>query len=1057
MKPRCWTAWSAALLAFWLTAVNAGAILYRSFAGDPPAALPPLEFYGGVVVVKFHNGLPVSRSAETGRFFQSPAAAQDEALAGLRAMLAAAGAADPRPTFTRAPDVLRGEGFSAKRGSGGDLPDLTLFFDIPVPDYHAAAALLNALRTNALVETAYARSRPLPPPTPDLSTNQIYLGPAATNGYDVKYAWGKPGGNGSQARLIDIEYDWTFNHEDFPLSATNLLWGDLYTNYGPDHGTASIGISGALSNGFGMHGIIHQGSVSMISSVSTGFWVIADAINQAVAHTAPGDVILLEQQEWSVTFTNYCPVEMRSDIFSAIANATALDRIVIEPAGNGNLDLDQAGWGGIFQRAVRDSGAIMVGAGESTNRSRCSFSCYGSRLDIQGWGDWSVATLAYGDLYGSSVTDNYTAAFSGTSSGSALSAAIAAAVQSYARVNYGFYLPPLMLRSNLVQSGYAQTFGLAGNIGPLPNLSNALAGVDRLAMVRPWDGLSAQGAYGGPFSPTQKIYMLTNATPGIAVWTVSNVPAWLAVSTNLVVLPPWSGTQVVAAIGVSASAMPAGQYSQIVVFSNVTSGTTHFRAMALNIDRAGQTIQFSNPGPQWITNQLNLSASASSGNPVSFTLGGGPAFFIGPTTLAFSGTGQVAVIAGQAGDANWLPAPNVSNAFEVYKLPQAPLAFSPTSPQTYNTTNALAATGGTAGGAVAFAVQSGPGQIVGGSNLWITGGVGTVAVAAVKAGDPIYADVSATGYVVAAKAVQTISFPAVPAQTVTSQVAMSATASSGLPVFFTVVSGPGELSAANVLSFSGTGMVVVAANQPGDNNWLAAPQVSNSIAVTGSPPEPPAGVAASDGVYPDKVRVSWAYAAGAASYEVWRNTTRDVSVAVKIGQAVLEWYDDSTALNQTTYYYWIKALNLAGASAFSVLDTGYLAEVGPLVSVNGMAGDNVSVPAGTPIVITLEVMNLPAAYLGYSVDWWAAAYAHTGELWYYLDGALAWVPFDGNPANCRPAYQGPLYNLPPVTVAQDLFLAPGVYNIWFAVDYPMDGILRLDGPIMLSQLTLTVE
>ncbi len=30
---------------------------------------------------------------------------------------------------------------------------------------------------------------------------------------------------------------------------------------------------------------------------------------------------------------------------------------------------------------------------------------------------------------------------------------------------------------------------------------------------------------------------------------------------------------------------------------------------------------------------------------------------------------------------------------------------------------------------------------------------------------------------------------------------------------------------------------------------------------------------------------------------------------------------------------------------------------------------------------------------------------------------------------------------------------PGVYNIWFAVDYPMDGIPRLDGPILLSQLT----
>ncbi len=1058
MKPHCLTARAVALLMVCCMAGNAGAVLYRSFTHDPPAPMPPREFYGGVVVLKFHNDIPISRTLAAGRFFQSPVAAQDQQLAVLRSLLAAAGAASPRPTFSRAPAMLRGENDAAKRSVGADLPDLTLFFDVPVPDYHAAAALLNALRTNSLVETAYARSRPLPPPTPDLSTNQIYLGPAATNGYDVNYAWSKPGGNGSQARLIDIEYDWTFGHEDLQMRATNLLWGDLYTNYGPDHGTASVGISGALSNGFGMNGIIHQGAVSMISSVSSGFWVIADAINQAVARTAPGDVILLEQQETSSTFGNYCPVEVRADIYSAIANATALDRIVIEPAGNGNLDLDNAGWSNIFQRATRDSGAIMVGAGESTSRARCIFSCYGSRLDIQGWGDWSVATLAYGDLAGSSATDNYTRTFSGTSSGSALSAAIAGAIQSYARANYGFYLPPLMLRSNLVQSGYAQTFGLSGNIGPLPNLSNALAGVDILALVTPWDGLAAQGVYGGPFSPTQKIYRLTNASPGTVAWTVSNVPPWLTVSTNWVALPAWSGTQVVAAIGAAAAAMPAGPYTQVVVFSNVTSGTVHLRTMALTIARASQTIQFPNPGAQLITNQLNLSASASSGNPVAFSLGGGgPAFFISPTTLVFSGTGQVTVIASQPGDANWLPALNVANVFNVFKLSQPPLTFNPGSPQTYNTTNVLAAAGGAGGGAIAFAVQSGPGQIVGGSNLWITSGVGTVVVAAAKASDPLYAAAVATGYVVAAKAVQTICFPAVPVQTITSRVDLSGTASSGLPVFFTVVSGPGKISAANVLSFRGTGVVVVAASQPGDNNWLAAPQVSISVTVTGSQPDTPTGVSASDGVYPDRVRMSWDYAAGAVSYEVWRHTTRDVSVAAKIGQAVLEWYDDLTALSQTTYYYWIKAVNAAGASSFSAPDSGYTGVVGPLVSVNGMVGDNVRIAAGTPVTIAVEMMNLPAEYVGHNVDWWVAAYAHDGNLWYYLNTDMAFIPFDGNLANCRPAYQGPLMNLPQIILAQDMSLAPGTYNLWFAVDYPRDGILRLDGPILVSRVTMAVE
>lgn len=126
----------------------------------------------------------------------------------------------------------------------------------------------------------------------------------------------------------------------------------------------------------------------------------------------------------------------------------------------------------------------MVGAGSSDDRSRCSFSDYGSRVDIQGWGDWSVATLGYGDIYGWSETNYYTWTFSGTSSASALSAGVAALVQSCARASYGFSVPTLLLRSLLVQSGYPQTYGLAGNIGPLPNVSNAMVAADSLLPLR---------------------------------------------------------------------------------------------------------------------------------------------------------------------------------------------------------------------------------------------------------------------------------------------------------------------------------------------------------------------------------------------------------------------------------------------------------------------------------------------------------------------------------------------------------------------------------------------
>ena len=61
-----------------------------------------------------------------------------------------------------------------------------------------------------------------------------------------------------------------------------------------------------------------------------------------------------------------------------------------------------------------------------------------------------------------------------------------------------------------------------------------------------------------------------------------------------------------------------------------------------------------------------------------------------------------------------------------------------------------------------------------------------------------------------------------------------------------------------------------------------APPASNAsedavlVTVGGEAPDPPTGVDATDGVYPDKVRITWNPSAGATSYEVWRNTRDNV-------------------------------------------------------------------------------------------------------------------------------------------------------------------------------------
>ncbi len=386
---------------------------------------------------------------------------------------------------------------------------------------------------------------------------------------------------------------------------------------------------------------------------------------------------------------------------------------------------------------------------------------------------------------------------------------------------------------------------------------------------------------------------------------------------------------------------------------------------------------------------------------------------------------------------------------------QAALVFEPASPQTYNTTNNISAAGGSGSGAVSYAVISGPGEIIGVNGLKATSGTGTIVVRAAKAADNDYNEAAVTAQVVCAKADQTIAFPVIPDQAIGATVNLAATATSGLTVRF-AASGPATISGGTVLSVTGPGVVSVTASQAGNADWNAAPDVPRSFKVL---PAPPSGVSASAAAYLDKVRVAWNAAAGVDSYQVWRNTVNNSGSASQIGTTAGTAYNDFSVGISTTYYYWVKAVNdAAGVSPFSAAAVGFPGVVGPLVGVNGLIGDNAQVARGTPLTIGVAMMNVPASLLGLDVDWWMLLHAQDDEIWYYINQAMELVPFDGNLDKMRPLYQGPLGNLPPYVMAQGVILPPGVYNIWFGVDYPMNGILRLiPGYYLESRLTLTVE
>src|ERR1039458_3643091 len=129
-----------------------------------------------------------------------------------------------------------------------------------------------------------------------------------------------------------------------------------------------------------------------------------------------------------------------------------------------------------------------------------------------------------------------------------------------------------------------------------------------------------------------------------------------------------------------------------------------------------------------------------------------------------------------------------------------------------------------------FSVASGPGLVTGGNTLTFTG-PGQVSVAASQAGNADWEPASSLTNTFQVKNNQTITFAPIGGQVVTNILKLNATASSGLPVPITLLSGPAILSNGTNLSFTAHGIVSVMASQAGDaNNWPATP-VTNTFQV----------------------------------------------------------------------------------------------------------------------------------------------------------------------------------------------------------------------------------
>jgi serine protease len=379
----------------------------------------------------------------------------------------------------------------AEELSGKEMADLDLYYELPLePGMQAADVNALLMQLNALdsVEIAYAEptswaaSVSVWDPTDGLTVSYVpqqgYLD-AAPRGIDARYAWTVPGGRGAGVKLVDVEGAWNNRHEDLP--SFFYQGGEQFLGLDwRDHGSAVMGVMVAKDNGYGITGIAHEATAG---SQGIATQSMASAIQHAARAVGRGGVVLVELQApgpkavkscaCNASQCNYVPLEYWRANFDAISQATAHGVHVVEAAGNGGVNLDDPAYRGAFNRAVRDSGAILVGASSATTHVPMCWTNHGSRVDVHSWGE-KVVTLGYGDLFGSGENQGYTGSFNGTSSAAPIVAGAVAALQGAAFAAGKGALEPRVLRELLRTTGTPQAPYSSKRIGPQPNLRKAL-------------------------------------------------------------------------------------------------------------------------------------------------------------------------------------------------------------------------------------------------------------------------------------------------------------------------------------------------------------------------------------------------------------------------------------------------------------------------------------------------------------------------------------------------------------------------------------------------------
>jgi uncharacterized protein (TIGR03437 family) len=259
-------------------------------------------------------------------------------------------------------------------------------------------------------------------------------------------------------------------------------------------------------------------------------------------------------------------------------------------------------------------------------------------------------------------------------------------------------------------------------------------------------------------------------------------------------------------------------------------------SQSFTVTAAAQTITFGAlPNMALGSAPFALSASSSSGLPVTFSTSTPAVCAISGSTVTVLATGTCSISASQAGNANYSAAPSVTRSFSSSPASQT-ITFTPPGNQANGASNITLNATASSGLPVAYTSNT-PAVCNVSGNMVITIGAGTCSITITQAGNANYAAAPPVtfSFFISARS-QTISFSAVPNQASgAGAFQLFVTSSSGLPITITS-------NTPSVCSVSGSivtpltaGLCSITASQAGGQGYAAANPVTRTFSIAAAP------------------------------------------------------------------------------------------------------------------------------------------------------------------------------------------------------------------------------